>query len=127
MYSAITSMYETVKAKVRVGADFTDFFMCPRGVKQGEICSPVLFLLFIEELAKEIIKRGRHGIQIIPDLLELFILLFADDVILMSYTAIGLQNQLNVMHEAAQRLGLSVNLEKSNVVVFRNGGYLAEN
>ena len=86
MYRALTCMYNVVKAKVRSGGDLTDSFMCPRGLKQGDICSPILFSLLINELAKEIMERGRHGIQLIPDLIEIFILLFADDVILASDT-----------------------------------------
>ena len=38
---------------------------------------------------------------------------------------IGLQNQLNALSVAAKRLGLTVNLGKSKVMVFRKGGYLA--
>ena len=125
MYRSLTSMYNVVKARVRVGGDLTDFFLCPVGLKQGEICSPVLFSLFINELSNEIIKNGKHGIQMIPDLLEIFILLFADDVILISDTVSGLQNQLNVLWETANRLSLVVNLDKSNIIVFRNGGHIA--
>ena len=99
--------------------------MCPRGLKQGEICSPVLFSLFINELANEIMQLGRHGIQLIPDLIEIFILLFADDVILVSDTVCGLQNQLNVLFDTANRLSLFVNMDKSKIVVFRNGGHIA--
>ena len=77
-------MFRVVKGKVRTGGNLTESFMCPNGLKQGEVCSPVLFSLFINELAREIVQRGRHGIQLIPDLIEIFILLFADDVILMS-------------------------------------------
>ena len=127
MHRAIISMYSVVKARVRVGGDLTEFFMCPRGVKQGEVCSPVLFTLFIEELANEIRNRGRHGIQLFPDLTELFILLFADDIILLSDSTCGLQTQLNILQETANKLGLVVNLDKSNIVVFRNGGHLALN
>ena len=61
------------------------------------------------------------------DLIEIFILLFADDVILMSDSVCGLQNQLNIFYETANHLGLVVNLDKSNIVVFRNGGYNAWN
>ena len=43
---AITSMHNVVKAKVRAGGDLMDSFMCPNGLKQGEICSPLLFPLF---------------------------------------------------------------------------------
>ena len=61
----------------------------------------VLFSLFINELANEIMQRGRHGIQLIPDLIEIFILLFADYVILVSDTVCGLQNQSNVLFDTA--------------------------
>ena len=48
-------MYEDVKAKIRSGAKFTDYIKCTQGVKQGDVCSPLLFSLFINELALEII------------------------------------------------------------------------
>ena len=70
-------------------------------------------------------ERGRNGIQLILDLIEIVILTFADDVILASDTVCGLQNQLNVLWESAKRLGLEVNLDKSNIIVFRNGSHTA--
>ena len=65
MYQAIFSLYNVVKSKVRGGNDLTELFMGPRGLKQGEKCSPVLFSLFIDEIADEIMQRGRHSIQLI--------------------------------------------------------------
>ena len=38
-----------------------------------------------------------------------------------SYTVTGLQQQLTILRDTAKKLGLVVNLQKSNVVVFRNG------
>ena len=38
----------------------------------------------LHSLAADIIKNGRHGIQLLPDMIELFILLFADDIVLLS-------------------------------------------
>eukprot|EP00745_Piridium_sociabile_P010012 TRINITY_DN16984_c0_g1_i1.p1 TRINITY_DN16984_c0_g1~~TRINITY_DN16984_c0_g1_i1.p1 ORF type:complete len:102 (-),score=2.31 TRINITY_DN16984_c0_g1_i1:37-342(-) len=99
MYRAVTSIYKIVKARVRVGGDLSDAFMCPLGLKQGEVCSPVLFSLFINELATEIIQKGKHGIQLIPDFLEILILMFADDIILLSDSITGLQNQLHVLYD----------------------------
>ena len=119
-------MYSDVKAKVRSGSKFTDLIRCTEGVKQGDVCSPLLFSLFINELALEIMQKGRHGLTLTPDVLEMFILLFADDIVLMSETVVGLQVQLNNLHNAATKLELKVNLDKSNIIVFRKGGYLAE-
>ena len=52
-------------------------------------------------------------------------MLFADDVALLSYTVIGPQQQLNILRDTAKKLGLVVNWQKWNVVVFRNGGHIA--
>ena len=52
-------------------------------------------------------------------------MLFADDVVLLTNTPAGLQHQLNLLSRNADTLDLTVNFEKSNIVVFRNGGYLA--
>ena len=76
-------------------------------------------------LSLDIMINGKHGVQLHPDIIELFIMLFADDVDLLSYTPVGLQHQLNLLARNADALDLTVNLEKSNIVVFRNGGYLA--
>jgi hypothetical protein len=124
MYRAVKSMYEVVKARVRTKSGMTDAFSCPRGVKQGESCSPILFSIFINELADEITRCGKHGITLAPSIVKILILLFADDVVLMSHTVVGLQRQLNILNNTANRLGLSVNKEKTKIVVFRNGGII---
>ena len=59
-------------------------------------------------------------------MLELFILLFEDDIVLLSDTIVGLQNQLDVLARNCARLDLHVNLDKSNIVIFRNAGYIAK-
>ena len=49
--------------------------------------------LFINELGLEIINNGRHDATLNPDFIELFIMLFADDTVLLSETVIGLHTQ----------------------------------
>ena len=63
-------------------------------------------------------KGGRHGIHLIHGAIEIFLLLFADDVILLSDTIVGLQNQLDNLKREADRLYLTINLDKTNVTVF---------
>ena len=59
-----------------------------------------MFSLFINELALDIINDGRHGVSLSSDFVQLVILLFADDMILLSETVIGLQTQLNSLFSA---------------------------
>ena len=84
MYKAVKSMYEVVTARVRVGGDLNEAFMCSRGLKQGDCCSPILFSLLINELANEIVLKGKHGITLSPDILQILIMLFPDDDVLLS-------------------------------------------
>ena len=95
LFRCIKSMYSNVKARVRYGDKLTYYVNCTAGVKQGDVCSPILFSLFINELALQAIDKGRHSACFMIDAFELFILLLADDDILMSETVVGLQTQLN--------------------------------
>ena len=79
------------------------FFHCLQGLKQGCIDSPILFSQLVNELANEIFAKARHDIPLGPTDIELFLLLFADDLTLLASTVIGLQNQLNVLSVAAER------------------------
>ena len=88
LFRCIKSTYNNVKARVRCGAKLAEYVDCTAGVKQGGVRSPILFCLFINELALAVIYKGRHGVGFMFDTFELFILLLADDVILMSETVV---------------------------------------
>ena len=78
-------------------------------------CQPTSLLL-VNELANEIFAKARHGIPLGQTDTELFLLRFADDLTLLASTVIRLHNQLNVMSVAAEKLCLTVNLDKSRVI-----------
>ena len=54
--------------------------------------------------------------------IEILIMLFADDIILLSATIAGLHNQITALYNAAHRLRLQVNLNKTKVMFSRKGG-----
>lgn len=126
MLTLLQSIYSSVQSCVRChNGSLSQYFHCLLGLKQGCVLSPTLFSFFINSLAQDILSQGRHGVSMSPHQFELFLLLFADDLALMSTTPVGLQNQLNVLFNAAQSMCLNVNLSKTKVVVFRKGGFLA--
>ena len=53
--------------------------------------------------------------------IKLFLILYADDTVLLSETKHDLQNQLNCLCEYCDRWKLKVNVDKSKVVVFSKG------
>ena len=126
MLRMLQGMYTSVQSCVRWGATLSDFFDCSSGVRQGCLLSPLIFSLFINEVAEEVTLKGRHGFQFLPGLREIFLLLFADDIALLSSTPVGLQNQLNSLATASDRLGLKINMNKTKVMIFRKGGRLSK-
>ena len=125
MFRILKSMYCSVRSYVKCPCGNTDYFECTSGLKQGCKCSPILFSYVVEEIAKEVIRKGKHGIQLFPDMTTVYLLLFADDIVLFADTPIGLQNQLDNLKTSAESVGLSINRTKSKVMVFRLGGHLA--
>ena len=105
----ITHYFFCIKANCKC----SEFFKCPVGVRQGFVLSPTLFSLFISQLADHVKEKGRHGIQLVPGVGELFILLFADDVALLSTTPTGLQNQLDCLKTCCQEIKMEVNKDKT--------------
>ena len=85
-------------------------FDCPTGLKQGCLCSPTLFCIFLTEVSRQLNLHGKHGIQLMSGLIEIHHILFAYDTLLVSDTIGGLQIRLNILYEQCVRLGLIVNM-----------------
>ena len=122
--SMLKCIYNIVLACVRWNGELSGFFSCPLGLKQGCLLSPIIFSLLIGDVADNVRNNGLHGFQMIPGGAEIFSLLFADDIVLLSSTPHGLQRQINSLQSASKTLGLTVNLNKTKVMVFRKGGFL---
>ena len=69
----------------------------------------------------EIESTCNSGIQLHPDVVQMFLLLFADDIVLFADSVHGLQKRINILEKFSQSHHLTVNLEKTKVVVFKNG------
>ena len=72
-------------------------FVCYTGVRQGECLSPFLFSMFVNDLEQEMISKDIAGLDL--DYFKLFLLMYADDIVLFSETDEGLQNGLNCMYD----------------------------
>ncbi len=57
----------------------------------------------------------------------MLLLLYADDAVIMSDTPDGLQHILNNLYDYSVKWKLTVNTEKTKVMVFRKGGKLPAN
>jgi hypothetical protein len=98
----------------------SDYFSLQTGLMQGEALSPMLFSLFINDLEKEMLKSGCESILL--QNLNLFLLLYADDTVIFSESVEGLQKMLDTLKSYSEHWKLEVNVSKTKMVVFRNGG-----
>ena len=125
LFNSLRSMYSSVKSCIRCNGTTSDPVDSKIGLKQGCLASPILFLFFIDELEKMFKQNNARGIQLHPDTIQVFLLMFADDLALMADTVGELQRQLNLLSDFCQNYKLKVNESKTKVVVFKNGGVLA--
>jgi hypothetical protein len=54
-------------------------------------------------------------------------LLYADDIVLLSESAEGLQHSLNALHHYCNKWDLRVNIDKTKVIIFNKSGRLLKN
>ena len=59
----IFNMYGNIKSCVKKGSNFSDFFPCDVGVRQGENLYPFLFSIFLSDLETFFIENNISGLQ----------------------------------------------------------------
>ena len=114
----IRSMYNCVKTRVFTNGEKSDTFCCNLGVRQGECLSPFLFSMYVNDLEE---KLAGTGAGVTFEDMKILLLFYADDVVIFSESAQGLQSGINSLHEYCNRWKLKLNTEKSKVMVFRKG------
>ncbi|KAI5724202.1 hypothetical protein M8J76_016946 [Diaphorina citri] len=96
------------------------------GLMQGDGLSPLLFLLFISDLTEYFKTHGITGIKI-NNANQLIDLKYADDLVLLANSEIELQKMLSIFNDYCNKKELSVNTEKTNVMIFRRKGRISSN
>lgn len=123
LLSVIRKLYSDVKSCVKFKSDFSEFFSSTRGVMQaGEALPPFLFSLYINDFESDLIKSVCEPTQLKD--ISLFLLMYADDTVLLSESKEGLQNILDNLHVYCESWNIDVNVTKTKVVVFRKGSKL---
>lgn len=115
-YNNVKSLYHNTESCVRIGDHHTAWFNCTSGVRQGDNLSPTLFALFINDLAREV-KNTKKGIPIHHT--DVGILLYADDIALITENERNMQDTLDVVSNWCKKWHLQINLAKTKILHFR--------
>ncbi|MEW8545054.1 MAG: reverse transcriptase family protein [Candidatus Thiodiazotropha sp.] len=120
MVNSLKAMYENVKTCVKFKNRYSNFFSSNIGLKQGDPLSAILFVFFINDLIENVgLHDNRYSFSIQD--VNLFMLLYADDVVLFSKSPDALQRMLDKLHSYSTSWDLTVNTEKTKIMIFENG------
>ena len=119
----IKSFYSQVKLAIK-GDTHDQSFYSNYGLLQGESLSPLLFSLFVNDLPDRLTDES-VGVRVQDVIMKL--LMFADDMSIFSESREGLQLGIDQLKDYCTKWGITVNIDKTKVVVFRKGGRQARN
>ena len=115
LFNIVKDMYKCCESAVKIENKFSDFFRIERGVKQGDSLSPTLFNCFINDL---------HSVfdstcdPVCLDTRKINTLSFADDLVILSESAKGLQLALKKLENYCRKWQLTVNIKKTKILIF---------
>ena len=116
---AIKAMYTTVKLCIRYKSSFSQFFTSHIGLKQGDPSSPLLFMLFVNDIVNNI-NVDLNGVFTINEL-KLFLILFADDQVVFAKSPQTLQSMLIDIENYCETWRLKINTSKTKAMIFEKG------
>ena len=119
----LENMYSNDKGCIKIGGYLTDFFEINIGVKQGCLLSPLLFNIFLADLAKALNKEINTPVKISEEK-QISSLIWADDLLMLSETETGLNNMLHDLKAYAENNGLTINTDKTQCMIFNKTGRL---
>jgi hypothetical protein len=117
----LQSLYQLGNTRIRLDEGISEPIPISEGLMQGCVASPLLFTLYICDIINTILKSGISEIEI-DELYTLHMLLFADDMVLLANSLRALQLKINILRRYFLDLGLTINADKTKVMVFRRGG-----
>lgn len=111
-------LYKEVKVNIRTSTSISKSFRSDIGVKQGYPLSPTLFGLYIDKLEEWLNLQGGDGVRLGEFVIKL--LLYADDIVLISKSAHGLHMHLYSLEHFCRVVGMQVNTNKTKIMIFSN-------
>ena len=117
----ISELYRKQQVVVRVNDDHTEPTLIGRGVRQGCLLSPLLFLLYSEAMMADAMQDLEDGVVVGGTRMQ--DVRFADDQAMLAGTNDGLQRIMDRLHETAKEYGMKINVKKTKVMkISRDGG-----
>ncbi|KAK3544083.1 hypothetical protein QTP86_001214 [Hemibagrus guttatus] len=110
---AVRSLYNRSRSLVRIASCKSDLFPVHVGLRQGCPLSPVLFIVFMDRISR--CSQGLEGVRFGDH--RISSLIFADDVVLLAPSSLGLQHALGRFAAECEVAGMRDSTSKSEAMV----------
>ena len=111
----LRNLYASQEATIRTGYGTTDWFQIGKGVRQGCILSPCLFILYAECLMRNAgLDEAQAGIKIAWR--NISNLRYADDTTLMAESEEELKSLLMKVKEESEKVGLKLDIQNTKIM-----------
>jgi hypothetical protein len=132
LIALLQDLHVGTQAAVRMDGEVGPWFEVSSGVRQGCVIAPLLFNVFMDFVVKEALSRMPTGCGVqmclrrgkeVPEASagnpfeRIVMLLYADDMVLLSHDPHQLVAMLHVMDEVALKFGMCINASKTEVMV----------
>ena len=133
LLNVVHNIYKLAKSYVRNNGKISNTFLCNIGVRQGENLSPLLFAMYLNDLSQFLSNKVKGLVDLSQDIkdlasdddvevfLKLYLLLYADDIVILCESKDDLQLALNELHSYCMDWKLYVSTEKTKIMVFSRG------
>ena len=108
-------LHSKTKCFIKHGHQRSGYFDYRNNVRQGCILSPMLFNLYLNEIPFLLDKQDTDPI-LLPNGSPLSCLLYADDLILISHSAAGLQNAISTVSQFCRDWMMNINTKKKTLI-----------
>jgi exonuclease III len=119
LIGAIASLYSDSKSCVRILGRKSEMFRVGAGLRQGCVLSPLLFIIYMDRIARR--SLGQESVRI--GSVSVSHLLFADDLAILASSQSDLQRSLDRFSLECEAASMRVNTAKTEtLVISRNPG-----
>ena len=124
-FNCLKFMYNNSKTRIKLIQKLSRTIDVTIGTEQGQPLSPELFKMFVHDLSIRLAELENISVPHLNGF-PVSHLLWADDLILLALDNQSLQAQLDCLHEFASKWELSINIQKTNIMVFNSGARLLQ-
>ena len=130
----LEDLHTGTTAALRMDGDIGPSFAVDSGVRQGCVIAPMLFNVYMDYMLQQALSRMQSefgedcgvGVFVQECLQSLAAILYADDMVLVSHCPAQLTRMLVILDEVACGMGLSINADKTKILLFDKSGALQQ-